>query len=95
MCLVPCAECGRWEPGDKDGSDMDVWRQLSNPLMPCRRVEGFEPLISQHKKGEKELKRGVARGEQFQFGGLRGSKTQAYHLAQGATSGSVLKVPSL
>ena len=70
-----------WEPGDKDGSDMDVWRQTSDPLQPCRRVEGFEPLLTKH-KGETKS------GGRAAFGGLRGSKSQRYHLSQGAISGS-------
>ena len=70
-----------WEPGDKDGSDMDVWRQTSDPLQPCRRVEGFEPLLTKH-KGETKS------GGRAAFGGLRGSKSQRYHLSQGAVSGS-------
>ena len=69
-----------WEPGDTDGSDMDVWRQSSDPLLPCQTVEGFEPLLTRHKKGTKT-------GGRAAFGGLRGSKSQAHHLMQGAVSG--------
>ena len=49
------------EPGDKKAI-MNAWRQRSDPLMPCKRVDGFVPLLID--KGADD------------FGGLRGSKSK-------------------
>ena len=57
---------------DEGGRSYHVWRQKSSPLEPVARVDGFEPIL-------------LGRGAN-DFGGLRGSKGQRFHICH-ATAG--------